>query len=44
MTELKEEVGDSCLASCQILAVCLLEALLDSMEGEAKCLGSTVVG
>lgn len=42
--ELKEEVGDSCWASCQILVVCLPEASPDSMEGEAKCLGSTVVG
>lgn len=43
MKELKVEEGGSCLASCPILEVCLLVALLDSMEGEAKCSGSIVV-
>lgn len=44
MKELKVEGDDSSLESCLILEVCLLQALLDSMEGVAKYLGSTVVG
>lgn len=44
MKELKVEGGDSSLESCLILEVCLLEASLDSTEGVAKYLGSTVEG